>query len=728
MQITPGSKLWHFCFAETEGHAISVSVEFGAKAAQRPTVAGGSVTCPRISCGYTTPAKAVRAQLTAKQGGASTAKLLAVYYSGTDGQRFFRNPSDSDIRAVALARSALRREELPNDIINPIRPYKNTRGLSAVTRIGITKFRDLYTARQALVIRTFYQILLRLPQSTDDADLHRAVLATINCAISRFIFQNCSLSRWNAARSTVEGAFGKQALQVVWDFAEVNPLSDGPANWNGAMDWVLKILDANACLAHSATALRARAQDRLLPSNAVDALITDPPYFAAIPCGDLSNVYLVWEREFFRNTFSDLFDPGLVRQEDEIVVTNANFDALGAPKTPQFYRREMVKALEAARDSVKPSGIGIVVFAESSTASWEAMLGAVIEAGWLISGSWPIDTELQNRTQAAGSASLQSSIHIVCRPRENPDGSVRTDEIGDWRDVLQELPRRIHEWMPRLAEEGVVGADAIFACLGPALEIYSRYSRVEKASGEAVSLAEYLEQVWAAVAKEALVMIFTGADATGFEEDARLTAIWLWTFSTAASNGKATTVADDEEPADDEEDNGAASKSKVGGFVLEYDAARKIAQGLGAHLDQLGSLVEVKGATARLLPVAERTRSLFHEGEGDTPISHRKRKNKSTQLSLGFIADLEEAETNDGWGETGAPRRGETVLDRVHQSMILFGAGRSEALKRFLVDDGAGRDDRFWRLAQAFSALYPASTDEKRWVDGVLARKKSLGL
>src|SRR6202008_1038332 len=151
----------------------------------------------------------------------------------------------------------------------------------------------------------------------------------------------------------------------------------------------------------------------------------------------------------------------------------------------------------------------------------EAVLSALINAGWVATASWPIDTELETRVNAMGTASLASSVHLVCCPPEKSDGSGRTDEIGDWRDVLQELPRRIHEWMPRLAEEGVVGADAIFACLGPALEIFSRYSRVEKASGEAVSLKEYLEQVWAAVAKEALTMIFTGADPTGFEEDAR---------------------------------------------------------------------------------------------------------------------------------------------------------------------------------------------------------------
>jgi adenine-specific DNA methylase len=191
------------------------------------------------------------------------------------------------------------------------------------------------------------------------------------------------------------------------------------------------------------------------------------------------------------------------------------------------------------------------------------------------------------------SAALASSVHLVCRPREDLDGSVRRDEIGDWRDVLQELPRRIHEWMPRLAEEGVVGADAIFACLGPALEIFSRYSRVEKASGDAVTLKEYLEQVWAAVAKEALTMIFTGADTTGFEEDARLTAMWLWTLNAGNTNGNGDST-EEEEPEDQAEDG--AKKAKAAGFVLEYDAARKIAQGLGAHLENLSSLVQVSGA------------------------------------------------------------------------------------------------------------------------------------
>ena len=306
-------------------------------------------------------------------------------------------------------------------------------------------------------------------------------------------------------------------------------------------------------------------------------------------------------------------------------------------KDAAYFVRTMEGALKEARRVVAPSGIGVVVFAHKSTSGWEAQLDAMLTAGWIVTASWPVDTECGSRLRAMDSAALASSVHLVCRPRESPDGSVRTDDIGDWRDVLQELPHRIHEWMPRLAAESVVGADAIFACLGPALEIFSRYSRVEKASGEVVTLKEYLEQVWAAVAKEALNMIFEGGDATGFEEDARLTAMWLWTLNagnTDAANGEST-----EEDEGDDESEGGAKKANPKGFILEYDAARKISQGLGAHLEDLGSLVEVKGETARLLPVSERVRTLF--GKDEAQGTAGKRRKRDPQLQLGFMQALE---------------------------------------------------------------------------------------
>lgn len=349
------------------------------------------------------------------------------------------------------------------------------------------------------------------------------------------------------------------------------------------------------------------------------------------------------------------------------------------------------------------------------------MLGALIKSGWVITASWPIDTERGGRLRARNSAALASSVHLVCRPRTHIDSSQRNGEVGDWRDVLNELPRRIHEWMPRLAEEGVVGADAIFACLGPALEVFSRYSHVEKASGEAVALREYLEHVWAAVAKEALVMVFQGADATGFEADARLTAMWLWTLISPDTNGDT----DEKDEESDAEDELEGKKAKARGFTLEYDAARKIAQGLGADLEGLSHLVEISGDHARLLPGSERTRHLFGKDE-EEPNRTIGRKKKDAQLDMfAQLTDPESAET--AWREKTVKRVGDTTLDRVHQGMILFAAGRGEALKRFVLENGVGRDGKFWRLAQALSALYPSGTDEKRWVDGVLARKKQFG-
>jgi hypothetical protein len=420
--------------------------------------------------------------------------------------------------------------------------------------------------------------------------------------------------------------------------------------------------------------------------------------------------------------FPGLFSTPLIQKDEEIIVQSPGHEFAPSGKNNLFYETKMRAAMSEARRVLAPLGIGVVVFAHKSTSGWEAQLQSMVEAGWIITASWPIDTEMGTRLLAQNRAVLGSSVHLVCRPRKDPEGLGRKEEIGDWRDVLQELPRRMHEWMPRLAQEGVVGADAIFSCLGPALEIFSRFSCVEKPSGERVTLKEYLEYVWAAVSKEAISMIFAGADTTGFEEDARLTAMWLWTLSPGLSNGESTTT-DDVEDTEDDSDK-PAHAGKVTGFTLEYDAARKIAQGLGAHLELLVNLVEVKGEIARLLPVAERTKALFGKEGTESPGAKRK---KSAQLSLpGLLEELEQEES--GWTLQNAAKPGNTTLDRLHQAMILFAAGRGEGLRRFLVDDGVGKDQRFWSLAQSLCALYPSGTDERRWSEGVLARKKGLGL
>jgi adenine-specific DNA methylase len=686
------------------------------------TVKRGSATCP--CCGYTTPVERVREQFKSRRGGANDARLLCAVTTRTDEQgRFYRLPGKTDFQAVDDACAELERKKNthhgPFALVPEERISMNEIRRISIPLYGMESWGDVFSNRQNLSLQT----LARLGSAAGaraQPEMRRALTGLFALALGRQADACSSLARWHTTGEKNTGTFGRQALGMVWDFCEVNPFSGSTGGWDGVVQWIAKVCESQAVNdGASGQAQRASATNHPLSNQMASAWITDPPYYDAVPYAHLSDYFYVWLRRMLHDIEPDLFGFECVPKEEEIVVDRPHYLSQ-SKKGVAFYERELTKAFAEGRRVLRPDGIGTIVFASKTTASWEAILKAVVDAGWIITGSWPIDTEMEARVAAQGQARLASSVHLACRPREKPAGSVPTDEVGDWRDVLSELPRRIHEWMPRLAGEGVVGADAIFACLGPALEIFSRYSRVEKASGEAVTLKEYLEQVWAAVAKEALTMIFIGADATGFEEDARLTAMWLWTLKTGDANGGDDEAAEDDS-GDDEE--GASKKGGGGGFVLEFDAARKIAQGLGAHLEDLGSLVEVAGETARLLPVAERAGPLFGKDEGRAaPI----RKKRGPQMEL-FKATQEGDDSKPAFGEAKVEQIGATTLDRVHQSMILFAAGRSEALKRFLVEDGAGNDTRFWTLAQALSALYATGTDEKRWVDGVLARKKGLG-
>jgi adenine-specific DNA methylase len=707
----------------------------GSRVAQAGTMKKGAATCP--ICGYTTPNPRVREQLAGRVGGADTARLICVVVERASTQgRFYRLANDRDMKAfdeASLSLSSCRSfigdgyalSPFPQELIPAERPSPNARGLSAVTRIGVTTFGDLYSARQKLALHVFAKTVQRaadrVAQETGDDILAAAIATCVSLVFTKMAGLCSSFNRWEPNVQCVQDVFGRQAVGLVWDFAESNPLGNSRGSFNTFLDGTVNLLGLNQGLSNSTTPQQANACAHPLPDDSAECIATDPPYFDSVPYADLSDYFYVWLKRSLCSIFPELRTESATPKDEEAIWNPGRITKAGVRKDEAFYRSQIMRAFAEARRVSKPSGIATVVFAHKSTAGWEAILSALLEAGWTVTASWPIDTELGSRVNAQGTASLASSVHLVCRPREQANGSADDDGVGDWREVLQELPIRIHEWMPRLASEGVVGADAIFACLGPALEVFSRYSRVEKASGEPVALGEYLEHVWAAVAKEALALVFEGADATGFEADARLTAMWLWTLKSPDSNGKAEDVGDDEDSDDEQE----GKKPKITGFKLEYDAARKIAQGLGAHLESLTHLVEVSGDQARLLPVSERTKHLFGKDEEEPSQSARKKK-ASAQLNM--FAELTEGEDAEvAWKEKTVKRVGETTLDRVHQAMILFAAGRGEALKRFVVEDGVGQDGKFWRLAQALSALYPSGTDEKRWVDGVLARKKQFG-
>lgn len=704
----------------------------GAKSADGEcTVKKGAALCPL--CNYTTPNARVRAQLAERRGGAADARLLAVATTRPNMKgRFYRLPTERDDQLVAKARQRLRDLQkasasvIPDEPIPAERPSPNARGLSAVTRMGVSTFGDLFAPRQALALIAFTDAIKEVHREIvhQDSELATAVATLLAFALDKQADLGNSFCRWEPVAQCPRQLFGRQAIPIVWDFAESNPLGDSSGSWTVFVEGIARALRS---IGHSWLAghvEQANAAQHPLPDDSAAAVITDPPYYDAIPYADLSDFFYVWQRRALGGVHPSLFRERLTPKDEEAIWNPGRVhSATGKKKDEAFYEAQMGRALAEARRIVRRDGIGVVVFAHKSTAGWEAILGALIDAGWVVTASWPIDTENATRMNAMGTASLASSVHIVCRPRENADGGVRDDQVGDWSSVLAALQVRIRDWLPRLSAEGVVGADAIFACLGPALEEFSRFSRVERASGERVLLREYLEQVWAVVSREALSSLFRDADVAGLEPDARLTSMWLWTLKGPVTEETDAAEASDDADEDDDEEKGSGGVQPKAGFSLEFDAARKIAQGLGARLDELVHVVEVKGDKARLLGVVERTKHLF--GKTDSAPSTAKKAAKKRQMTL--FGELEVAAEAQGWGEVGAPKAGTTTLDRVHQAMLLFGSGRGEALKRFIVEEGVGKQPQFWKLAQSLSALYPSGTDEKRWVDGVLARKKGLG-
>ena len=396
-------------------------------------------------------------------------------------------------------------------------------------------------------------------------------------------------------------------------------------------------------------------------------------------------------------------------------------------KDASFYETGMAKAFAEGRRVLHDDGVGSVVFAHKTTEGWEALLSGMIKGGWTLTGSWPISTEMGSRLNARDTAALATSVHLICRPR--PEDA----RVGEWANVLRELPVRVGDWMQRLQREGVRGADLVFACVGPALEIYSRYSGVETAEGRLVELPEYLERVWEVVGREALEQVLGTAEAQArngaagaLEEDARLTALFLWTLQSNADIAPIANGAGDEEDETDEDDEAPARRAS--GFSLPFDVARRFAQPLGIHMEEWENrIIRTEKGVVRLRPVADRARELFGEAGADN-MADEIESNAASSGQLSLFPD--EAPTIRGRARRGRRaavaavddtenRRNATTLDRIHAAMLLQASGRTEALRN-LIRAEQDRGPDFLRLSNALSALYPRGSEEKRLLDGML--------
>ena len=734
--------------------------------ASNDDVAGGTVSRARaacVCCNAALPPERVRSQLAAQRGGGDVifddagnrtggARMTAIVTlkPGQPG-RHYRLATDADYAAVhqSQQRVAALLDEWEQDGKQglcpvPDEPTPAGGGSGAgrafsVQRYGMLQLGDLFTARQQTAMTRFAG-LVRGKEVQIASD---ALLTCLALAVSKNTDYCSNLGSWHLSREQMRNLFARQVLPMVWDFTESNPMCDATGSWMAHVEWVARVIE-RSFQCQPGTVQAADAIAHPLPDQAADAWFTDPPYYDAVPYADLSDFFLVWLKRILpdQSQLRDSFDTDnpLSPKAGEIVQDETKFNN-GRPKERAWFEETMAESFAEGRRVLNDDGIGAVVFAHKTTEGWEALLSGLIRGGWTITGSWPIATEMGARLRARDSAALATSVHLVCRPRpvDAP--------VGDWADVLRELPVRVSDWMARLQAEGVRGADLVFACVGPALEVFSRYTRVETAAGDVVGLPEYLEKVWEVVGRAALEQVLGTPEAQArngtagvLEEDARLTALFLWTVQSAAdgttddSGDHAADAAND----DADDDNGAAASSGKG-YRLPYDVTRRFAQPLGIHLDEWKSrIIGIDKGVVRLLPVTERGAQLFGPA-GASELADEIETAAATTPQLTLFPEPKPtarqtrpernpaSAANQPANITGAPnqpsnpttRRDATTLDRVHAAMLFQHSGRSQAL-RAIIESEQEKGPHFLRLANALSALYPRGSQEKRLLDAML--------
>ena len=685
------------------------------------TVARAKASC--LCCPAVLPPERVRVQLAAERGGAEVrfdetgnriggARMTAVVTLRPNAPgRHYRLPTDADYSAVHQAQTRVAELvegwrlsgrpglcPVPDEPLPPI----GTLGFR-VQRYGMVQWGDLFTARQKL-------LLIELGRSVFGSEKPSRLVAVLGAVMSRCADYGSSGVLWAQEGEFVAHTFGRQALPIVWDFAEAAQLTKSSGSFEGAVEWVAKVIEALPTPPCYGQIESADAGDSPLPDRSANVWFTDPPYYDAIPYADLSDYFLVWlkralpEHSLLRRALEPA--TGLSPKLEEAVQDETK-SVNGRTKDRAWFEGAMAGAFAEGRRVLHDNGIGVVVFAHKTTEGWEALLSGMIHGGWTITGSWPIATERPGRLRSQDSAALATSVHLICRPRS------ASADVGDWADVLRELPIRVGEWMERLQAEGIRGADLVFACVGPALEIYSRFGAVETAEGERVALREYLEKVWEVVGRAALRQVLD-ADGTddlnaALEEDARLTALFLWTMQSTQARSEASV-------------SGEGEGGRRGGFTLPYDVVRRFAQPMGIDLDAAtGRVIDQKKGVVHLLSLAERAKVLFGSDGAPTPVEWSATGVDSEQMTL--FDDLQAGPNPGTGGEsetvTDLSLNRATTLDRIHSGMVLQAGGNAGAL-RSLIDEERQRGPGFLRLANALSALYPGGSQEKRVLDAML--------
>ena len=478
---------------------VKVGKPKDAEAAKQGTKAGGSGSiflC--LMSGTPMPFEYLRPEAKA---GRMDARLMAIVAEGDRG-RVYLAPNPEHEAAARRAK--------PHDVPETDLPAKAL-GFR-VQEYGMIKWRDLFTPRQLVALTTFSDlvgeararverdaIVAGLPDDstplrdggTGATAYSEAVGVYLAFALSKQADLGNSLCRWEPIAQCPRQLFGRQAISMVWDYAEGNPLGDNSGSWTVFVDGIVKAFSKAFEFVQTSTSGRCRQADAGAQSISFGKVAsTDPPYYDNIGYADLSDFFYVWLRRSLRRVFPELFATLAVPKAEELVATPYRHG--NKKKAEVFFLTGMTESMRRLVEQTHP-GFPVTIYYAfkqsekkggegTSSTGWETFLDAVIEAGFSVTGTWPMRTENSSRMRGQGSNALASSIVLVCRQRP-ADAPIATR--GEFVATLKsELPVAL----THLQRGNIAPVDLAQAAIGPGMAVYTRYAKVLDAEGNALSV------------------------------------------------------------------------------------------------------------------------------------------------------------------------------------------------------------------------------------------------
>jgi putative DNA methylase len=457
-------------------------------------------------------------------------RLMAIVAEGTRG-RVYLSPTQEQI---TVAQSALPEWAPEMELPDNTRDFKTP-------NYGLTKFGDLFTPRQLVALTTFSDLVqeaitrvhedalaagmaddgLSLDQGGRGAQAYaEAVGVYLAFAVDRVIDRHSSIATWDSSPTKLQlrNTFARQAIPMTWDFGEGNMFCMSSGTWTPSVDWVAKAIDAVPASSLS-VALQADAQTQTISRRKV--ISTDPPYYDNIGYADLSDFFYVWLRRSLKSIFPNLYATLAVPKAEELVATPYRHG--GKQEAEAFFLEGMTAAMHNLAEQAHPAFPVTIYYAfkqaetkgEAGTHStgWETFLAAVLKAGFALTGTWPMRTELSNRMIGSGNNALASCIVLVCRKRAADALTISR------RDFIRELNAALPEALLDMTRGGVnspvAPVDLSQAIIGPGMAIFSQYSAVMEADGTHMSVRSALQ----------LINRFIGED--DFDHDTQFCLAWF---------------------------------------------------------------------------------------------------------------------------------------------------------------------------------------------------------